>query len=259
MLPWLRFHRTPALPAALLLGAGALAAATCLGALAALDPAALAAAASDAARAELRGLIEDVTHADARRYDARDSAGRKMDTAKIIQDPAGGYLAVYHTYISGVPRVSVASSSDLLSWTFRRELGSLASQPYLLALTDGGFLAAWEQEPSNHLAFRYYSSRANLLGGVASRSFDAPRTLSSCAEGTPNVYTATLSPTIDSSTIDVGAHFFWNCDRDRQQRGVLRNFRTWTTSPQPAVDQALLRFGLGGNIGDRDVLWFKGF
>src|SRR5262245_27300004 len=106
------------------------------------------AAPSDGARAELRGLIENVSGADARRYDAKDSAGRSMDTAKIIQEPAGGYLAVYHTYVDGTPRVSVAASTDLLSWRFQRELATRASQPYLVALPNGGFVAAWEQEPS---------------------------------------------------------------------------------------------------------------
>jgi hypothetical protein len=213
---------------------------------------------SDAARAELRGYIENVTQATGRRYGARDSAGRKMDTAKIISDPSGGYLAVYHTYLEGIPRVGLATSSDLLSWTFRRELGTRASQPYLVALPNGGFVAAWEQEPSNHLAFRYYQSRNDLLAGVAARSFDAPRSLSSCAEGTPHIDSVLLSPSIATSTIDVGAHYFWNCDRDRQQHGTLRNFNTWTTLAQPSLDEAILRFGVAGNVGDRDAAWFRG-
>jgi hypothetical protein len=182
-----------------------------------------------------------------------------MDTAKLIQDPAGGYLAVYHTYLSGTPRVSVATSSDLINWTFRRELGTFASQPHIMALPQGAYVLAWEQEPNNHIAFRYYATRNDLLNGVASRSFDAPRTLSSCAEGTPNIYSVTLSPDIDHSVIDVGGHYYWNCDRDRQQRGRLTNFRSWSTSAQGYVDNALLHWGVGGNIGDRDALNYKGY
>jgi hypothetical protein len=216
------------------------------------------AAPSDAARGELRGLIENVTQA-TRRYAATDSAGRTMDTAKILQDGTGGYLAVYHTYVGGVVRASVATSSDLLNWTFRRELGLEASQPHMVALPDGAFVVAWEQEPGNHLAFRYYASRAALLAGNASRSFDAPRHLSGCAEGTPNIYSVTLSPDIDHSTIDVGGHYFWNCDRDRQMRGTLTNFNAWTVQAQPAYDNALLHWGVGGNIGDRDAVRFRGF
>lgn len=225
----------------------------------ALEAEAMAAPPSDPPRAELHGLIENVTQANARRYGTTDSAGRSMDTAKLIQDPAGGYLAVYHTYLSGTPRVSVATSSDLINWTFRRELGTLASQPHIMALPQGAYVLAWEQEPNNHIAFRYYATRNDLLNGVASRSFDAPRTLSSCAEGTPNIYSVTLSPDIDHSIIDVGGHYYWNCDRDRQQRGRLTNFRSWSTSAQGYVDNALLHWDVGGNIGDRDALNYKGY
>ena len=45
----------------------------------------------------LAGLLGDVRAASAFRYDAHDSAGNRMDTAKIIPSPAGGYLAVYHS------------------------------------------------------------------------------------------------------------------------------------------------------------------
>jgi F5/8 type C domain len=226
---------------------------------AAVSTAAPSAAPSDTTRAELRGYIENVTQANARRYAATDSAGRTMDTAKIIADPAGGYMAVYHTMISGVFHVSLATSSDLLNWTFQRDLGSHASQPFITLLSNGGFVVAWEQDPNNHLAFKYYSSRANLLSGTVAKSFDAPRNLSSCAEGTPNIYSVILNPDIDHSTIDVGHHYFWNCDRDRQARGKLTNFNSWTTSAQSNYDNAILYWGVGGNIGDRDALTFKGY
>jgi hypothetical protein len=213
----------------------------------------------DAARAVLRGYIENVAQANARRYGTTDSAGRTMDTAKIIADPAGGYLAVYHTMISGAFHVGLATSTDLINWTFQYDLGSRASQPVITALPNGGFVLAWEQEPNNHLAFRYYSSRANLLSGTVAKSFDAPRKLSPCAEGTPNIYSVTLNPDIDHSTIDIGHHYYWNCDRDRQARGQLTNFDSWTRSAQPSYDDALLRWKVGGNIGDREALSFKGY
>jgi hypothetical protein len=213
---------------------------------------------SDGPRAELRSLAEDVVNAAARRYDSHDSAGRSMDTAKIIADPAGGYLAVFHTTLPGGPRVSVATSADLIHWTHETELGARASQP-AIAAAGSGFVVAWEQEPSNHLAFRYYRDRAALLSATATRTLDAPRTFSDCAEGTPNIYSVTLSPDIDHSTIDTGAHYFANCDVDRQQRGQLTNFRTWRASKQDVADNALLYWGVKGNIGDRDALQFRGF
>src|SRR5688572_33370236 len=87
------------------------------------------AAASDAARAELKGYLENVTAAAGWRYGARDSAGNTMDTAKIVADPAGGFLAVYHTFIGGTGVVKLARSTDLLNWTYHRDLRSGAHQP----------------------------------------------------------------------------------------------------------------------------------
>ena len=63
----------------------------------------------------LAGLLGDVRAAGVVRYDARDSAGNRMDTAKVIGGPAGGYLAVYH---SGEV-CHLATSSDLMDWTHR--------------------------------------------------------------------------------------------------------------------------------------------
>jgi hypothetical protein len=182
-----------------------------------------------------------------------------MDTAKIIEDPDGGYVAIYHSHIDGAFRVSIATSTDLLDWTFEQELGVDASQPTLLALPDGGFVVAWEQEPSNHLAFRYYGSRADLMDGMVSRSFDAPRTLSNCAEGTPNIYSVAMSPDIDHSIIDVGAHYYSNCDRDLQQRGTLNNFESWDAEAQNELNAALMQLGVEGSIGDRDAVLYEGY
>lgn len=231
-------------------------------------PAAAAGAPSDPARAQLRGLVENVNTSTARRYAARDDAGHVMDTVKIIQDRTGGYLAVSHfMHTDGHFRVNLATSTDLLNWHWVRELAGSntgpASQPTIAEAPNGGFVLGWEQEQpgggNNHLAFRYFASRADLLAGKVSRSYDASRRLSSCAEGTPNIYSITLSPDIDHSTIDIGGHFWWNCDRDRQQRGRLTNFSSWSTAAQPNVDNALLYWGVGGNIGDRDQTVFSSY
>ncbi|WP_202869073.1 hypothetical protein [Kribbella antibiotica] len=225
-------------------------------------------AVSDPARAELRGIVENVSGATGKRYNTKDDAGHVMDTVKIIQDTTGGYLAVSHHLASdGRFRVNLATSTDLLNWHWVRELAGSntgpASQPTIVQASNGGFLLAWEQEQSgggnNHLAFRYFANRADLLAGRVNRSFDSPRRLSSCAEGTPNIYSITLSPDIDHSTIDIGGHYWWNCDRDRQQRGTLKNFNSWSTSAQPNFDNALLHWGVGGNIGDRDQMAFRGY
>jgi len=239
-----------------------------LTALSAGTAAATTAAVSDPARGELRGIVEDVAGATGKRYGVKDDAGHVMDTVKVIQDTTGGYLAVsHHLAGDGHFRVNLATSTDLLNWHWVRELAGSntgpASQPTIVQASNGGFVLAWEQEQpgggNNHLAFRYFASRADLLAGKVNRAFDAPRRLSSCAEGTPNIYSVTLSPDIDHSTIDVGGHYWWNCDRDRQQRGILKNFNSWSTAAQPNFDNALLYWGVGGNIGDRDQTTFRGY
>src|SRR5262245_4376105 len=77
---------------------------------------------SDPARAALKALIEDVTTANGRKYDSKDNVGHNMDCAKIIANPSGGFIAVYHTYVNGEAKVNLASSTDLLNWTWIREL-----------------------------------------------------------------------------------------------------------------------------------------
>ncbi|GAA1706396.1 hypothetical protein GCM10009745_62840 [Kribbella yunnanensis] len=241
---------------------------TTLAALSAGTASATTTAASDPARAELRAIVENVSGATGKRYNTKDDAGHVMDTVKIIQDSTGGYLAVsHHLGSDGHFRVNLATSTDLLNWHWVRELAGSntgpASQPTIAQASNGGFVLAWEQEQAgggnNHLAFRYFANRADLLAGKVNRSFDAPRRLSTCAEGTPNIYSVTLSPDIDHSTIDLGGHYWWNCDRDRQQRGTLKNFNSWSTAAQPNFDNALLHWGVGGNIGDRDQTTFRGY
>ncbi len=215
---------------------------------------------SDAMREEFEGWIQNVTTSDAHEYGALDNVGQPMGPAKIIQDPAGGYMAIYHVAeANGTFVVDLAISTDLMHWDFQVQLGTNASQPYLTYLPNAGFVAAWEQTPNNHIRFSYYTSRASLLAGVAAKTFDAPMTLSTCAEGTPSIYSATLSPNISQLTLDVGGHFYQNCTADREQRGVLTNFSSWSTSVQTGLDNAILAFGIQGNIGDRDAMNYRGY
>jgi len=218
----------------------------------------------DTMRAELESYIQNVTTANASTYNAIDSAGNGMDCAKIIQDPNGGYIAVYHVLqSSGLFNVYLATSTDLVHWTYQANLGTQASQPTIQFLSNGGFLVLWEAVNSsganNHIKFNYYSSRANLLSATVAQTFDAPQTLSTCAEGTPNIYSVTLSPNLANSVIDVGGHYNASCSIDAEQRGKLVNFTTWVTAPATAINNAVAAFGVAGNIGDRDALNYRGY
>ncbi|CAF0997741.1 unnamed protein product [Didymodactylos carnosus] len=210
---------------------------------------------SDAPRQELSRYIANVKQADRRLYSAKDHVGHTMDCVKIIPNSEifNEFIAVYHTYINGIPKVNLATSTDLMTWTWIRELASQASQPAISISSDGGFILIWEQEPRNHLKFVYFKTWSDLQQGIIAKSYDALRTLSVCAEGTPNIYRA------NSTYIEIGYHYYWNCDVDRQARGTLINFKKWQSTKQQNLDNALLHWGVKGNIGDRDAVTYDGY
>jgi hypothetical protein len=208
--------------------------------------------------APLAALLGDVRAASAFRYDARDSAGNRMDTAKVIGGPAGGYLAVYH---SGEV-CHLATSNDLMGWTHRAVVDEPATQPTIAATGGGGLLTAAEFNDGHggRLRIRHWSTLDALLAGRPTREFLAPRTLSACNEGTPSIRRIGLDGGPDRSRIELGLHYHRACQVDRQARGTLTGFRTWTAATDPELDAAVERAAaaagerIGGNIGDRDHL-----
>ncbi len=205
------------------------------------------------AKNELRGYVEDVTTATASRYGARDDRGNEMDTVKIIAAPDGdGFVGLYHSYRDETFSVHLATSSDLINWTWRIQLATQASMPAIKPALDGGYVVAWEQEPRNHLKFAYYASWTDLLDGNSGKTFEAPWTLSPCAEGTPNLYEAS------GTFVDAGFHFYDDCDLDRQARGST-NWASWSASTRPTLEEAVRANGVEGGVGDRDVIGFDGY
>jgi hypothetical protein len=79
-----------------------------------------------AAPPELVALLEDVTAADAHQYRTTDDQNVGMDTAKIIANPQGGYLAVYHHLINNVFQVRLATSNG--EWSFPTNGGRTVGQ-----------------------------------------------------------------------------------------------------------------------------------
>jgi hypothetical protein len=162
--------------------------------------------------------------------------------------------------------VRIATSTDLLNWTFVKDYGRHFSQPYLVALDDGGFVLALQADntgdtsPYSWISFRHYADRDALFRNASDRVFNAPHTQvapGQFVEGTPNIYSATLSPDIDHSVVDVGFDY-WNGNVDRQAHGTLVDFATWNTVKETQIDDALLEYGLKGNITDRDSVTFRG-
>jgi hypothetical protein len=204
---------------------------------------------------QLQHIIEDVTGSTSSRFDVKDDQGNNMATVKIIDNLDGGFIAVYHTNEGDNFKVSVAASNDLLHWTLKTKLGNNASQPYIAQAPDGGFVTVWEQTPHNHLRFRYYKNLTDLFKNDYTKQFDAPQTLSKCAEGTPNIISAS------KELVKVGFHYYRNCQVDREALGTLKNFTTWEPQVNTKLNKAIINDTAvqNGKIGDRDQINFKGY
>jgi hypothetical protein len=206
----------------------------------------------------LAGLLGDVRAASAFRYDAHDSAGNRMDTAKVIPSPTGGYLAVYHDE----EVCHLATSTDLMTWTHRAVIDEPATQPTIAATSEGGLLTAAEFNDGHggRLRIRHWTSLEAVLAGRPAREFLTPRTLSACNEGTPSIRQISLDADLDASRIELGFHYHRDCRVDRQARGTLSSFRAWSAARYPELDAAIERAAaavgeqIRGNIGDRDHL-----
>ena len=209
------------------------------------------------ARAELFGLMWDVTASDGYRYQLTDDRGEPMGPMEVIQIADSVYAAVYHWSPQSGPsfKVAVATSNNLLDWTWQTDLAEYASQPTIKEAEDGGFVVAWEQEPETQdqswVRLAYYPNWDALVGAEPSKVFDAARQLSDCAEGTPNIYTAS------STHVEFGFHFYAGCETDRQARGTT-DWVTWEAENAALLDRAVLFQGYAGSIGDRAVIDFKG-
>jgi len=209
---------------------------------------------SATARNQVRAAIEDVAGATGRRYNAVDDRRHEMGGAKIMAAPTlGEFVAVYGDFDdpTAMWEVHLATSSDLLTWTWRVRLAKGGSQPTIRPATDGGYVVAWEQEPPNHLKFAWYPTWDDLLNGTPGKTFEPPMTLSTCAEGTPSLYAAS------STALDVGFHFYDNCEVDRQARGTT-DWTSWNASPQPILEGMVRAHDVRGGVGDRDGFTFEG-
>ncbi len=220
---------------------------------------------------ELVDFLQDVTHADGYRYRTLDDQNVPMHTLKILQNPQGGYLGVYHHSVHRVLQVRLAVSTDLLHWHYVKTLENNASQPTLAALSDGGFVLAYEKNTDETfygrpfrgscLALRYYANKHNLLSGTSNKSISLKRTLSFTNEGTPNIYDSVLHPDIQHSVIVIGFHYMahYPNDVDRQGIGTLQNFSLWDTEENANLNTLFTETGsINGNIGDRDSFSYRG-
>jgi hypothetical protein len=193
------------------------------------------------------------------RYNVKDDQGCRLDTIKIIENPEGGYLGMYHSNVSKILQVRLANSTDLLRWTFIRTIDQEAAQPTIAKAPNNAYIVAFEKEDANNtrLRFQYYSNLSSLIIGPPDATYDANRTLSSSHEGTPNVYNvtiegSTLSACIsfhyDDGSVDNAAVGWLTIPLDNPQNMVWNNTQPLTRYNQDLRD----KYQVKGNIGDRD-------
>ena len=210
---------------------------------------------------ELGDYVSDVPTATAYRYDLRDDRGNQMVGLKVVPNPQGGYLGVYG---GGSPVViKLARSSDLLNWTYLGDLADgLNATIHRVDLPgdpthDQSFVLAYQKAAS--LAFLLYPDVNALLGGAFSRSFAAPRTLSTCAEGTPNIAGASVDGN-GKLVLNAAFHYSRDCSTLRQAKGTLVDFSSWSTQADTTVNSLFESATpvVGGPVRDRDSESFRG-
>src|SRR5438309_2313062 len=87
-------------------------------------------------------------------------------------------------------------------------------------------------------------ARAELRYYIERVTQAAARQYRTCDDGTPNIYAG------DSTRVEVGFHYWSQCDVGRQARGVT-DWSSWSAAPEPALDNAIVAYGMAG-VGDRD-------
>jgi hypothetical protein len=220
---------------------------------------------ASATGATLKEIIEQPVSP---KFSVHDSAGHTMDTLKVIDSgqppPYDRYVGVYHFW-TGLNFVSaVATSNDLVRWTYRASLGLNATQPAIARVGTGSqadYWIAWESDcpRGSCLEVRYYRSFGALTTGQAGLQHVIPRTMpGNCNEGTPNFFS---NPT--DTSLEIGFHYNSTCytGTDREARGTLTGLGTtwtWSSVATPEVDYLLTIAGAPGNHGDRDRIVLDG-
>ncbi len=207
-------------------------------------------------------VIEDTLNSTAVVHTIKDNLNHTTDCLKVISNPNGGYLGTYHHYDGYEFRGDLATSTDLVNWTYVVTLAPNSSMPTIVYHPEtGGYFISHEQwgnpgsSGSASLRFRYYPSTAHLLAGTATRDYTAPHSAfnPSNLEGTPNIY----SVSADGDTIEVGFHYFnSSVSADRIAGGTLSNFLSgspsWTSWVETTRNNQILNKNIAANIGDRD-------
>lgn len=197
--------------------------------------------------------------ADGYAYGIFESGGTGFATAKIIDDGAGGYLGIYMVYQGFGTHfdVRLATSTDLLNWTYEVTLDTNANLPTIARRADGSFVTAWSDEDAAGgwlIRVRTYADLADLLAGTFTDNALLARSLASGGnpEQVPNIFDP-------EDPMDIGfAYATVAGAEDRAARGTLTGlsgtgYTSWVTAAETAMNAAIL--GLDPDIiavGDWD-------
>ncbi len=248
-------------------------------------------------------IFSDITTSVAYKYGLKDSTGYGMDCLHIerirgdkVPWDGDTYFGLYHSFVDPEYEVRLASSSDLIFWTFRRTILNNADMPFPKRVTtsssssssgpdsysgsgsneDGWILLAHEQWMSvgsqypSQLGFKLYYNESDLLAGIAFNSYVAPLSVGqySQLEGTPSIYNVNF--TISHQGLwylnaDVGFHFNNDVGVDQVAYGTLFDFGPTVMDPafvgqEEAVsyNQMFINQGGIGNIGQRAPGYVEG-
>ena len=189
----------------------------------------------------------------------------------------GRYVGVYH-HKSGGPldfEIHLATSEDLMNWTFRKVLLTHADMPYIIRSTSDVTSEAnswivlaheeWQTNGSCKLAFKTYYDEDVLLSGLHSFGYTADITLSDKGlEGTPSIYSAELLLRNDRWVVDLNVGFHYNKQvsneagaRDMVGTAILTDFgnnNSWATQAATNYMDHITLQGATGNVGQRDFI-----
>lgn len=201
----------------------------------------------------------DVTRSAFAIYNIKDTARRGMDCLKVVGSSDGRkFYGVYHSMQDDVFHLWLAESSDAKIWKPVRKLDIHAHQGTIYISPQGKVVLAWEKDipgKGNHIHVACFRSEADMELDNPIEEKDIDRSFSPSAEGTPSFDEVDWRSKLPKITL--GFHYWRNSDVDRQAVGKLDANWNWTCEKRPAFDEFVEKFGVRGNIGDRDAFTFK--
>ena len=222
----------------------------------------------------LTNILSSPESAAASAYDAMDNQGNYMTCVKVIDlvGQSAKYAAVYYSpyAVTGGYRykINLATSSDLIHWTFVRMLVDNADMPDIKTVSNGSWLILAHEQwinggangPSTapcQVGFELFYDSTDLLNGTISASWVAPSYVSTL-NGTPNIYDAhlTLYNGYWAADLVIGFHY-WTGSQDADGYATVRKFALpqggtkWNPSAASGYNLDLTNAGVH-DIGLRD-------